>query len=93
MDMLVLITALATIQWYIIDRVKPIWENVKHGKYITIALAAVFGFALSFGYNLDIIYGFNLVDNPTVIGKVITALAMMSGSSAISEIIGKIKTK
>lgn len=92
MNALALIVALSTIAWYFIDRVKPLWANVKNGKYITITLAAVIGVVLAFSYNLDIIYSFEMSDSITFTGKIITALLMMSGSSAISEIIAKIKS-
>ena len=92
MSTLALIVALSTMAWYFIDRVKPLWANLTYGKYITIAIAAVISVALAFSYNLDIIYSFEMVDAPTVTGKTITALLMMSGSSAINEIISKMKS-
>lgn len=91
MDMLTLIIALSTILWYLVDRFKPVWEPLKYGKYITIACAALGGFTFSFGFNLDILMACELVDKTTVIGTVLTALCFMAGSSAVSEIIEKIK--
>ena len=93
MDMLALIIALSAVMWYIIDRVKnQFWEGTTYGKYITICIAAVFGFALSFSFNLDIIYACGLFSDSTLAGKILTGLLLMSGSSAISEIIEKIKS-
>ena len=91
MEMLTLIISLSIIMWYIIDRFKGMWETVKYGKYITIAVSAVFAFAMSFGFNLDIIFALGLVETGSEIGTVITALALMSGSSAVSEIIERVK--
>ncbi len=91
MDMLVLITALSTILWYLIDRFKPLWEAVSYGKYITTAIAAIGGFGLAFGFNLDILMALTLVPQVTTLGVILTGFSLMAGSSAVSEIIGKIK--
>ena len=92
MDALALIIALSAVLWYCVDRFKPMWENVSWGKYITIAVAALGSFGLVFSFNLDIIAALGLVSEMTIAGNIITALVLMSGSSAISEIISKIKT-
>lgn len=91
MEMLTLIISLSVIMWYIIDRFKEMWEGTKYGKYITMAVSAVFAFAISFGFGVDIILALGLVQEGSVIGTVITALALMSGSSAVSEIIERVK--
>lgn len=91
MEMLTLIISLSIIMWYIIDRFKEMWEGTKYGKYITMAVSAVFAFAISFGFDVDIILALGLVQEGSVIGTVITALALMSGSSAVSEIIERVK--
>lgn len=90
MEMLTLIISLSIIMWYIIDRFKEMWEGTKYGKYITMAFSAVFAFAISFGFGVDIILALGLVQEGSVIGTVITALALMSGSSAVSEIIERV---
>ena len=91
MDLLTLILALSVVMWYCIDRVKPMWETSKSGKYITMGVAAIFGFALAFAYHLDLIYALGLVAEASYMGKILTALVLMGGSSAVSEIIGKVK--
>ena len=91
MDLLALILMLSAVMWYVIDRVKPYWADLSWGKYVTMAAAALFGFALSFGYQLDIVYALGLVPEVGVIGQVLTALVLMGGSSAVSEIISKVK--
>ena len=91
MEMLTLIIALSAIMWYLIDKFKALWAGVSWGKYITIAVAAVSGFALAFGFDLDMIYACGLVPDATILGTVLTAFTLMAGSSAVSEIIGKIK--
>ena len=91
MDALALIIALSAVLWYCVDRFKPMWESVSWGKYITIAVAALGSFGLVFSFNLDIVTALGLVSEMTIAGNIITALVLMSGSSAISEIISKIK--
>ena len=67
-------------------------ETWAYGKYVTIAVSAVFAFALSFGYGLDIMAALGVVTAPSVLGTVLTALTLMGGSSAVSELIAHIKT-
>lgn len=87
MDTLVLITTLSTIMWYIINRFKPLWAGIKNGKYITIAVAAVFGFGLAFGLGVDLLLAIGLVADTTIVGKIITGFTLMAGSSAVAEIL------
>ncbi len=91
MEMLTTITIVSIIMWYIIDRLKPLWADFAAGKYITTAVAAGFAAALSFGYGLDIMQALGIVQVPSLMGTVLTALTLMGGSSAVSELIGKIK--
>lgn len=91
MELLTLILALSVVMWYCIDRVKPLWENAAKGNYITMAVAAVFGFALAFAYDLDLVFALELVAEASLTGKILTGLVLMGGSSAVSEIIGKVK--
>lgn len=91
MDLLALILALSVVMWYCIDRVKPMWESLESGKYITMGVAAIFGFALAFAYSLDLVFALGLVTEASLMGKILTGLVLMGGSSAVSEIIGKVK--
>ena len=91
MDLLALILMLSSVMWYVIDRVKVNWAKLSWGKYITMVCAAAFGFALSFGYQLDIVYALGLVPEVGVIGQILTGLVLMGGSSAVSEVISKVK--
>lgn len=91
MPNLTIIVLLSAIIWYCVDRFKPIWSSKSWGKYITTAAAGALGAAVVFGYNLDLIYAMGIVSEITIIGKLITVLAFMCGSSAISEIIARIK--
>ena len=93
MEMLTLIIALSTIMWFIIEKFHPIWENFTYGKYITMAVSAVFAFALVFSFNLDLILACGLVEATTIAGKIMTGLVLMSGSSAVAEIIERVKGK
>ena len=91
MDALTLIVALSAVLWYCIDRFKPLWENLSWGRYITMAVAAAGAFGLVFSFNLDLVAALNLITDITLAGKILTGLVLMSGSSAMSEIIAKIK--
>lgn len=89
MEMLSTITIVSIIMWYIIDRLKPLWAELRCGKYITTAVAAVFAAMLSFGYGLDIMQALGVVETTSTMGTVLTALTLMGGSSAVAELIGK----
>ena len=91
MSSIALILALSAIIWYVIDRFKPIWSGKSWGKYVTTAVAGVLGAAVVFGYNLDLVFSLGIVAEISIVGKLITVLAFMCGSSAISEIIARIK--
>lgn len=94
MSMIAIIVALSAIMWYIIDNLKEkIWAGKTYSSYITIAVSAISGSALAFGYGLDVIYALGFVPNVTIIGQVITALAMMSGSAVVSEIVELFRAK
>lgn len=93
MSSIALILALSAIIWYVIDRVKVAWAGIPYGKYITTTMAAILGSAVVFGYNLDLIYALGIVNSISIVGKLITVLAFMCGSSAISEIIARIKVE
>lgn len=93
MEMLQIIILASIVMWYIIDRIKPLWADKKYGKYVTMAVAAVFGVVLAFGYDLDIMAGLGVTGRSPILGKTITALTMMGGSSAVAELIGKIQKK
>ena len=94
MDLLVLIVALSSVMWYLIERGKAeLWGQLSYSKWITIGVAAVAGFALTFGFGLDILYACGLVQEVSILGQIITGFTLMSGSSAIAEIIERIKGK
>ena len=91
MSSLVLILALSAIIWYVIDRFKEIWDVLPFGKYITTLVAGILGAAVTFGYDLDLIHAAGLCPEMSIIGQIITILAFMCGSSAINEILARIK--
>lgn len=93
MEMLSLILMLSAIMWYLVDRLKMSWTNLSWGKYITMAVSAIGAFLLVFSFELDILVAFGIVETVTIAGEVMTAIAIMSGSSGISELIGMIKGK
>ena len=93
MNSITLIIALSAIIWYILDRIKPLWSDKSWGKYVTTFSAGVLGAAVVFGYGLDVVCAMGMAAEMTVVGQVITVLALMCGSSAISEIITRIKVE
>lgn len=93
MNSITLIMALSAIIWYILDRVKPLWSDKSWGKYITTLSAGVLGAAVVFGYGLDVVCAMGMATEMTIVGQIITVLALMCGSSAISEIITRIKVE
>ena len=91
MNSLTLILTLSAIIWYVVDRLKPTWLGHSWSKYVTTAVAGILGAAAVFGYGLDLICAIGIAPNVSLIGQIVTVLALMCGSSAISEIIAKIK--
>lgn len=93
MEMLTLILALSAVLWFLVDRFKPLWEGLSFDKYITLLVAGIGAFALVFSFNLDLILACGLVEATTIAGKIMTGLVLMSGSSAVAEIIERVKGK
>ena len=91
MEMITLIIAMSAIMWYLIDRFKPLWSELSFGKYITIVISALFAFGLTFAFGLDLVFACGLFAEMTVAGQILTGLVLMSGSSAVAEIIERIK--
>lgn len=93
MSSITLILALSAIIWYVVDRFKPAWSNISWGKYVTTIVAGALGAAAVFGYNLDLICAIGISQENSLIGQILTVLSLMCGSSAISEIISRIKAE
>lgn len=91
MQMLTLLLALSAIIWYVVDRAKPLWANLSWGKYLTIAVVAVLAAAAVFTYGLDILCAVAVTETVTIVGEILTVLVLMSGSSAVSEVVSRIK--
>ena len=88
MAMITLILMMSVLMWYIIDRFKPLWAGAKY----TTAVAALFAAVLCFGLRLDLLAAFAVnAARPWWLGIVLTALVLMSGSSAAAEVIAKFK--
>lgn len=91
MTSIALLLALSAVIWYVVDRFKPAWSEFSWGKYVTTAVAGALGAAVVFGYGLDLICALGISQDISIVGQVLTVLALMCGSSAISEIIARIK--
>ena len=92
-EMLTLLFVLSTIIWFVIDRVKPFWSGLSWGKYVTIVVAAVLGAVVVFTYGIDILVALAVTNQVTIVGEILSTLVIMSGSSALSELLKLIKTK
>lgn len=93
MEMLALLIAVSTTMWFAIDRLKILWTDLSFGKWITVAVSAVGAFFSTFSFGLDIIFAYGFTPAATIAGKILTAFVIMSGSSAVAEVIEKIKGK
>ena len=91
MAMLGIIMALSMVIWYLIDRFKPLWENAKGSKFITIGIACVLGIIAVLTFKLDVLVATGIVGDVSVFGQICTVLLYMAGSSAFAEIIERIK--
>ena len=91
MEMLTLIVALSAVLWYVVDRFKTGWDALPYGKWITVIVAGIGSFGLVFSFGLDLIFACGLVDSISMAGQILTGFVLMSGSSAISEVIARIK--
>ncbi len=81
------ILSISLIIWILIDRFKKLWSETKYGSYITTAVALVLSLLATFSYQLDMMVELGLVDTVSLLGEVLTALALTGGSSCIAEII------
>ena len=77
--------------WYVVDRFKSGWDALPYGKWITVIVAGIGSFGLVFSFGLDLIFACGLVDGVSMAGQILTGFVLMSGSSAISEVIARIK--
>lgn len=93
MNEIMMLAAASTIIWFLIDRIKPIWTEYSYGKYITLLVSFALSAGVVFTYNMDLIFALGVGAEASLMGKVLTILAMMSGASGISEIIALIKDK
>ena len=93
MEMLALLIAVSTTMWFAIDRLKVLWTDLSFGKWITVAVSAVGAFFLTFSFGLDIICAWGFTSAATIAGEILTAFVIMSGSSAIAEVIERDKGK
>ena len=93
MEMLTLIVALSAVLWYVIDRAHPLWDALPYGKWITMIVAGIGSFGLVCSFGLDLISACGLVDGVSMACQILTGFVLMSGSSAISEVMARIKGK
>lgn len=84
------IISFSVIVWIFLDRFKKLWQSNKYSSIITSGLALLFGLAIAFLYNLDLVVELSLSEQSTILGYIFTGLAIMGGSSCINELLQKI---
>lgn len=84
------IIAFSIVMWIFIDRIKFLWDGSDKKSLITSLVALVVGMTLAFCYKLDLLHELGMVDYTSIGGYICGGLALMGGSSCISEIIEKI---
>lgn len=84
------ILSFSLIIWILIDRFKGMWSESKLKSYITSGVALLMGGAVSFYYQLDIVVALGLAEQTSIIGMILTALALMGGSSCVAEIMERV---
>jgi hypothetical protein len=87
------ILSFSLIIWILIDRFKPLWEDCSIKSIITSGVALLLGGAVAVVYQLDIVVALGLSDVVSPLGMILTALALMGGSSCVAEIMEKISGK
>lgn len=83
------IVSFSLIIWILIDRLKRLWEPSKFSSIITSIVALASGILIAFLYNQDLIVALEIAEDPTILGKIFTGIAIMGGSSCINEILKK----
>lgn len=92
MNLLSIIIIFSTIIWFLVDRCKDsFWGKYSWGKWCTLAASGLLSIACTFCFSLDIVYALEIVNNSSIMGKILTVLILMSGSSGVSEIIQRIR--
>ena len=95
MNMITLIIFMCGMMWFVIDRFNELlnWKELEYGKWITFGVSAAFATILTYTFQLDIIYALGAGEASTVVGMVITGLALMGGSSLVNKIAGLVTAK
>ena len=92
MDKLALIVVLSIVIWHLVEIAKKnFWDQYTWGKYVTLVVAGIAGFGVTFMYNLDLIYALGFATEMNLAGQIITGCALAAGSGVVSEIIERIK--
>ena len=85
------IISFSIVVWILIDRIKKLWEPLKIKSLITSLVALGCGLAIALVYQLDLVVALELSETPSIIGYIMTAFAIMGGSSCINEILHKLQ--
>lgn len=92
MSSLIAIIAISSAIWIVIDRIKFLWKKLSWGKWVTIGMAFLAAIGAVFSYDLDLFYAAGLCESAEVVGQIITAIAIASGSSTLAEVVGYLKS-
>ena len=85
------IACFSMVIWFIIDRFKKLWSDLKYGKWITLAVSCVLSCACAFVFGIDIFFVLELTKDVTILGQFVTVLTFMSGASGVSELVNLFK--
>ena len=89
------IIVFAVVVWWIIDQIKRVYPVLKipetWQKIVTIVLAVAMGAGCAWGYNLDLLLELNITDAVTFGGKAFAGVGIAAGSSAVFELVEKMK--
>ena len=89
------IIVFAVVVWWIIDQVKRVYPVLKipenWQKIVTIVLAVAMGAGCAWGYKLDLLLELAITDTVTFGGQVFAGVAIAAGSSAVFELVEKMK--
>lgn len=90
-NMLTSILAISVIVWYVTDRFKKFWDGFSWSGYVTMGFVAALGAASVFSFGLDLLVALEIHAEISIVGQLLTVLSLMTGSSAIAEIIERVK--
>lgn len=85
------ILALTTILWVFIDWIKPLYENFKYSRYVTIAISVVCGMLQAFMFKLDLLTAIGIMEEVSIWGTIYAGLVISGGSALVNKVLDAVK--